>query len=273
MSKSTRWCYTLNNYSSNDFPILHSFPTKYHIYGKEVSDSGTPHLQGFLILKSQSRLSAMKKLHPKAHWEVAKGTSTQASDYCKKEGDFEEFGVLSEQGKRTDLQAACALIKSGKSLTAVADELPETFVKFSRGLRELKLVLDKPYTPKGLRGLWYYGPPGTGKSRTAREKFPDAYLKSQNKWWDGYAGEKNIILDDMDTNVLGHYLKIWTDRYPCTGETKGGTVNLQHDVLVITSNYSIEELWPDDVHMQEALTRRFKVTHFNSPLTSKAREH
>ena len=79
-----------------------------------------------------------------------------------------------------------------------------------------------------VRGEWYWGEPGTGKSRAARANFPDAYLKAQNKWWDGYTGQQYVILDDLDTDVLGHYLKIWADRYACTGEVKGGTIPLFH---------------------------------------------
>ena len=147
MATTKRWCYTLNNWSDEDLITMKAVPSRYHVIGKEVGESGTPHLQGFVILKTNARMSKMKKYHFKAHWEVAKGNSQQASDYCKKDGNFEEIGVLSEQCKRTDLESACALIKNGASLTSVAEEHPTTFVKFSRGLRELKLVLDKPYTP------------------------------------------------------------------------------------------------------------------------------
>ena len=78
---------------------------------------------------------------------MQRATRNRPLTTVKKDGNFEEIGVLSEQGKRTDLESACALIKNGASLTSVAEEHPTTFVKFSRGLRELKLVLDKPYTP------------------------------------------------------------------------------------------------------------------------------
>lgn len=260
--QSCRFCFTWNNPNADHGAFLESFATahcKYLVYGKEVGESGTPHLQGFFTLQTKKSIVALRKLGMECHLEPTKGTSVQASDYCKKDGDFVEFGIPPTPGKRTDLATATDLIKEGASMQELAESCPETFVKFGRGLRDLALTLAKPYDHSQTRGLWIHGPPGTGKSHSARHLDPNAYLKPQSKWWDGYANEETVILDDLDTNVLGHYLKIWSDKYACTGETKGGTVNLQHRTFIITSNYHPEELWTEDLQMLNAIKRRFQI--------------
>lgn len=110
------------------------------------------------------------------------------------------------------------------------------------------------------KGLWIYGPPGTGKSHFARMTYGKSlYIKPQNKWFDGYQGEDAILLDDLDLSVLGHYLKIWADKWECTGEVKGGMVNLKHTKFIVTSNYLPSDLWKDDEPMRKAIERRFKI--------------
>lgn len=122
-------------------------------------------------------------------------------------------------------------------------------------------MLDKP----AVRGIWIYGPPRIGKSHFVRQQEKDLFIKSQNKWWDGYAFQKAVLIDDFDKQgiCLSHHLKIWSDRYACSGEVKGGHVPLNYDRFYITSNYSIDELYPvsEDTQLNLALKGRFKVIH------------
>lgn len=57
----------------------------------------------------------------------------------------------------------------------------------------------EPKDQATVRGVWYTGPPGVGKTHLARTTYPGAFIKSQNKWWDGYLDQKYVILDDFDT--------------------------------------------------------------------------
>lgn len=90
-----------------------------------------------------------------------------------------------------------------------------------------------------------------------------------NKWWDGYKGEPFVLLDDLDPDSakpLRRHLKVWADRYGFLAEAKGGHACPTHKLFYVTSQYSIEECFPDDRKTQEAILRRFKVIHMANPL-------
>lgn len=102
------WVFTLNNWTEHEWDHIVSICPQYVDYlviGKEVGDTGTPHLQGFLIWKRDVRMGTIKRvLLQRAHLERARGTSTQAANYCKKDGEFWEHGSLPDpaRGRRRD---------------------------------------------------------------------------------------------------------------------------------------------------------------------------
>lgn len=115
-------------------------------------------------------------------------------------------------------------------------------------------------------GYWFYGKSGAGKTYGAHERFPDAYRKiANNKWWDGYQGEENVVLDDLDKkhDYMGYHLKIWGDRYAFVAEFKGSSRMIRPKVVVVTSNYHPEEIWNDESTLGP-IRRRFRVVHFSS---------
>jgi hypothetical protein len=263
-AKAQSWMFTINNPTGEDDP--RTWDARYVSWQLEEGEEGTPHLQGYVEFHGQKRLSGVRKIS-RGHWEPRMGTQEQAIAYTqKKETRVEGPWVVGEkgkgQGKRSDLDAVCDKIKEGATLKEICEEHMPLYVQYGRGFASAIQLIQDPYTHDDVRGIWYHGRPGAGKSHRAREEHPNAYLKSQNKWFDGYAGQDSILLDDLDKlggQTLGHYLKIWADKYACTAEVKGSTVNLKHKCFMVTSNYTPDDLWPEDEELCTAIKRRFKV--------------
>lgn len=89
-----RWCFTLNNYTEKECEETNRYFRSQNLYiiGKEVGKEGTPHLQGYVEFTSRMRLTALKKIISRAHWEKAKGDIESNIKYCSKDGDFQHKG-------------------------------------------------------------------------------------------------------------------------------------------------------------------------------------
>jgi len=146
MSKSRRFCFTLNNPTDDECQATVDFldgdRCVYGIIGRETGAEGTPHLQGFCILSTPQRFSFLhRSISPRLHLETTRGTSQQASDYCKKDGDYEEFGVFpASQGKRSDIDAFTTWVAEQSTMPSereVARQFPSLYLRYRSSLLDL----------------------------------------------------------------------------------------------------------------------------------------
>lgn len=282
-SRSRKWCFTINNYTEEQYLDLISvenlLSVRYLIVGKECARStGTKHLQGAVVFKNARTMGGVKavlKSHS-AHLEIMGGTFKQASDYCKKELCFFEYGdlPLDPSGKAELYKARWAsmieLAKNG-DIDDIGEEEPQLYVShyrtwkaIARDTQVAPAALESEFRkPTGDRNVWIYGPSGTGKTYYAMHLSDSVYPKNLNKWWDFYDHEDVVVINEVDpdnSKWMGPHLKVWAQEDAFVAEVKGASNLVRPKRIIVTSNYSIEECF-EDVRMQEAIKGRFFVKY------------
>lgn len=267
------WVFTLNNYTEQDESRLRELGSnedeyRYFIFGRELGESGTRHLQGSFCLRRKRTLRHLRdSLSNQAHFEVMRGTPSQAAEYCKKEGDFEEFGDLPQRGRggRSDLSDLFAAIRRGDSKSLVIEEHFAAYSRATRAANEAFIMFAPVRCWMPLTYV-YWGETGTGKTRRAfHEAGSDPYMHPGGRWFDGYSGQSSVIFDDFGGSEfkLTYLLKL-LDRYPMRVPIKGGFVNWAPRRIFITSNYPVNEWFPNakDEHRKALLRRIHKRVRF-----------
>lgn len=261
--RSKNWVFTSFNVTTEPL-VEQRHQIQYLVYGKEFCPtSKRAHLQCFVSFKVRTKFSTLKKWLPDCHIEVMRGSIKEASDYCKKDNDFKEFGVMPASAEKgcNKFKEVISLAKSGK-ITEIEDNHPGLYLRYKRTLETLK-EFDKSEL-NGSCGVWINGPPRSGKDFAVRS-LGDVFNKPLNKWWDGYGGEENILLSDVEPSHgcwLGYFLKIWADRYVYIAEIKGGSMKIRPKKIYVTSNFKMEEVFSGPI--LEALRSRFTVYDFSS---------
>jgi len=280
MSRFRPAAFTINNYSYADVAhLLQSYESgklTYLVFQRECGSEGTPHIQGYAVSKDSRSLSSWKSVvGDRAHIERANGSAKQNRDYCTKEEtriegtEFEERGSITKQGLRTDLEQVYSLVKEGASEREICEADPANFIKFSTGIKRA-LLLHQERRGWKTTVFWWYGSTGTGKSALAAERFPEAYWKpGGTKWWDGYDGQADVIIDDYrrDLCTFSELLRL-LDRYPLIVENKGGSNQFLARNLVITTPRSPRDTWESRTNEDLAqLERRIdEVRLFGEPV-------
>lgn len=262
------WVLTWNNYREEDYETLKGLVpahANFIILGREGKEIGkTPHIQGFVTFSANKRRAGIIKLTGTGgHWAVSRASDkAKAIDYCKKEGEYEEFGQPpgSGQGQRTDLEIAAREFQEHRSLPRFKEDNPHLYVKYARGFSTLLEPKPRDLDDPPPNIIWLYGPTGTGKTRYVYAQQPrhDLWVSSNSlEWFNGYNNHPTSLFDDFRGSFcsFGTMLLI-VDRYGYNAPIKGGFVDFKPQTMYITSPYHPKDVYKT-VEDKSQLLRRF----------------
>jgi len=233
---------------------------------RERGESGYEHWQIVVGFRRGVRLNAVKEVFGRtAHCELTR--SAAAEDYVWKEdtriaGTQFELGVRPvKRNSKKDWDAIRDAARCGKM-----DDIPsDVLVRYYGNIKRLAADHLAP-DPMEREVACYWGRTGTGKSRRAwGEAGLDAYPKDpMSKFWDGYRGQRHVVMDEFRGGInIAHMLR-WLDRYPCIVEVKGSSTVFKATKIWITSNLDPRRWYPEaDQETVDALLRRMTITHYN----------
>lgn len=213
------WCFTLNNPRTKDRERIQKWQYDYLVFQLEVGEEGTPHLQGFVQFAKQHRLSVLKKLDQRIHWEPRRGSAIQAAHYCKKpEPDctckhcdgvpriypqyiFENGDISAPASERL---ATVAKSLKYKGLTKTIESYPTHYIRMKAGIEGLATFYSpvRQWRPV-VTVLW--GGPDLGKTRYAL-KGPTPYVLAVFGKGTDFFGDyrpdyhETLVIDDFYSN-------------------------------------------------------------------------
>jgi len=281
------YCFTLNNYTDEEIELIKNGDYSYLVFGKEIGESGTPHLQGFVRFENAKTMSAIHKLKGWKRTALQVSESPlSAIDYCKKgsqshdewkkdnvsginygkDAEVFETGVFS-QGKRADLDSLYDEVKGGSSVDDVAWANPGGYNMCFKVLEKLEDIrLRKTLRNEMTEGIWIYGKTGTGKSDFAFLQYDvnKSYSYPYDKnWWDGYKQQENVIIDEFRGQLCFNELLRMVDKHPnyYVSRRCREPMPFVSKKVIITSSMSPKEVFKNlsENDSLDQLYRRFKI--------------
>lgn len=232
---------------------------------EEGNEGGYLHWQLMVSTRQKKTLSYIKSIFgPGVHCELTR--SAAAEQYVWKEDtrvqgtQFELGDKLLKRNSKTDWDEV-----KRRAQTGDLEGIPgDVYVRYYGNLRRIYSDYQQPIAMERSCRV-YWGASGVGKSRRAWDEAGlEAYSKNpRTKWWDGYRGQSNVVIDEFRGGIDVSYLLRWLDRYPVSVETKGSQQPLGASNFWITSNLDPRCWYPDlDEDTKQALLRRLTITHF-----------
>jgi len=282
-ARARRWCFTINNPTVDETDgvkkLVKLDTVRMMCVGRETAPTtGTVHLQGFIGFTVAMLLSTLKTIGnaclARAHFEAAKGSPASNQQYCSKGGDvIATKGFFKKQDRGGIAYELLTDIHKGATFTELMrkPEFAGSVLRYTGNIQriiDLRIVDAWRNFTRGSAVIFIHGPTNLGKTFWAHKNFGNRMnivpLQRQEKsgaWFGKYGPQPVLLWDEFragSTPVTNFTRTV--DGYPCEAEFKGGHQFLTHCVTVLTSNYQLEECFPDaDVNTWDAIKRR--ITH------------
>lgn len=221
---------------------------RYLYVGKEICPKTKKlHLQGYVQMFSQCRATAIQKMfNVKFHINKCNGSVEQNIDYCGKDGDTREWGVVSKgQGFRSDLHNIKDDLLKGDSMYEIMNNYTSQFVRYHSGIGKMKELIDYKLRCKdrpNLKVTAIYGKAGSGKTTYVYDKhgYEDVYVLNETNYkkgfWNNYKDQKTLLIDEFHGWIKYKDLLQITDRHPYPVNLKNGSTMANWDNVYIISN-------------------------------------
>lgn len=252
---------------------------------EKCPETGRLHGQYVVRFESMIRLSGLKKRRPLDHFERVRNRDA-AIKYCSKvetrfsntfvrDGDI-PLPNTKELSTKIDWEDILLSAQQG-----TYEKIPaRIYVQYYSSLTKIhEKCQQRVKVTDTIKGFWHFGKPGIGKTRfifseydnpveQAGHEFSTLYLKSLDKWWDGFKNKVHsvVFMDEVSPTHKAHLsdsIKVWSDAMSFQADVKGSKMVPVYDSFVIASNYTIEEFSGADEELKKALERRFTFVNWN----------
>ncbi len=259
--RSRNWCFTAN--ADVDLQTIWSTNKdvlRYMGWAEETAPTtNKKHLQGWVQLINPKDFGVVRRLlGGAAHIESMKGNEHQNQKYISKENKPTMLGNFWSQGFRSDLEDIKKTIDNGGTMMQVAQDHFGDYLRYHSGFTKYRemVMKEKSKDFRKVEVIIYQGPTGTGKTRKAMEH-NDVYKIHGDgmKWWDGYEGEKTLVIDEYANQVPCTELLGILDGYQMRLPIKGGHTYALWTKVILTTNLEVIHCNANPAHL-EALNRR-----------------
>ena len=266
------------NFTFTDFELSDK-EASYHEYKDEIRavawatevcpTTQREHHQGYIQTVKRARHKKVQKLlkSPTAHIEVMRGSILDSEIYCEKTGVLNVLGEFVRQGKRTDLATAAKMLSDGKTMRDVLDTDVDLFAHNHKALQVMKGIYDRD-NRQGDREVTttvLVGLSGSGKSHQVMG-LDDLFVldagASGDFQFDGYDGERNLLIDDFNGWIKYTFLLRVLDKYRLSLNVKHGRTWANWDNVYITTNVR-PAYWYNNIqtaNLQRRVTSVYEVT-------------